>query len=66
MALAKSFRELEVYKLALSESKKIFLLSKIFQRMKDTRSQIKFEDRHAPSTPCSPKLGREGSIKRPL
>ncbi len=32
MALAKSFRELEVYKLALSESKKIFLLTKNFPK----------------------------------
>lgn len=32
MALAKSFRDLEVYKLALSESKKIFLLTKDFPK----------------------------------
>ncbi|NUO80157.1 four helix bundle protein [candidate division KSB1 bacterium] len=32
MALAKSFRELEIYKLALSESKKLFQLSKSFPK----------------------------------
>ena len=61
-----SFRDLDVYQLGLREAKKVFLMTKIFQRKRGTLLPIKFDDHRELLMHCWLKRGRVEDISTRL